>query len=597
VIRRQLFIYIALVFLLLQARANARLYIVTDTNDTVRVTSLRGAIIAANREGGRNTIVLGESLDFHDRSRHWIYPLTLSFTVSGGGENGSTIGELGITNGDLAIIGMSPNVVIDASNLDNRVFQVLPDAHLTLENLIITGGNTAIYEPGGQSGGAIWNEGTLDINNCVLTGNSTGNAFISSFPGQPTLNGGDGGAIYNNNTGKLVMHHCVVSENACGTGTNTYSGAGANGGNGGGIFNSGEMILDMCIISNNFSGQGANGVIPSIGIFPIGGTGVITVEPDPNAPGSAGGSGGNGGGICNIGQASLSLSTVSDNSSGDGGDGSNGRGGGGDGASGGYGAGIFNSGTLNLNTCTVSENFCGSGGTGGGGGNFGNGGSGGEGGSGGGIYNESGFNSTSCTIVLNLTGAGGNGGNAFPLFLDPGASGGNGGSGGGILNDTNGASVAVRNTLIAQNLANVGGMPGTNNTYIVTFNNPITYQTEAGDPGTNGIGFDVAGDFTSRGFNLISTGDGSTGFVNGVNADKVGSDASLIDPMLGPLQMNGGFTPTHALLWGSPAIDQGKCFGIHRDQRGRYRPYIYRSIAKPPGGDGSDIGAFELDVR
>jgi hypothetical protein len=63
------------------------------------------------------------------------------------------------------------------------------------------------------------------------------------------------------------------------------------------------------------------------------------------------------------------------------------------------------------------------------------------------------------------------------------------------------------------------------------------------------------------------------------------------------IEGNGGFTPTHALFWGSPAIDQGKCFGVHRDQRGRFRPYIYSSISKPPGGDGSDIGAFELETR
>ena len=104
----------------------------------------------------------------------------------------------------------------------------------------------------------------------------------------------------------------------------------------------------------------------------------------------------------------------------------------------------------------------------------------------------------------------------------------------------------------------------------------------------------MAGAFTSDGFNFISTGDGSTGFVNGVNADQVGTDASPLDPLLGPLQMNGGFTPTHALLWGSPAIDQGNCFGIHRDQRGNNRPHNFSGIPQPPGGDGSDIGAFEL---
>ena len=238
--------------------AGAKTFVVTDTNDTTKITSLRGAIIAANNHGGNNTIILGQSSsDIWAGPQSWIYPLTLSLTVSNSAQNGSAVGELAITNGNLTIIGMHSRVTIDASNLDNRIFQIFPKAHLTLENLTLTGGNTASYEPGGQSGGAIWNEGTLEMDNCVLIGNSAGNAFNAVF-GQPTFNGGDGGAIYN--TGELTMYRCIVTENTCGAGT-TYpaSGAGANGGNGGGIYNSGEMTLDTCIISNNFCGQGANG--------------------------------------------------------------------------------------------------------------------------------------------------------------------------------------------------------------------------------------------------------------------------------------------------------------------------------------------------
>ena len=58
------------------------------------------------------------------------------------------------------------------------------------------------------------------------------------------------------------------------------------------------------------------------------------------------------------------------------------------------------------------------------------------------------------------------------------------------------------------------------------------------------------------------------GSTNAVNADLVGSIANPIDPLLGPLQMNGGATFTHALLLGSPAIDQGNSFGEPTDQRG-----------------------------
>jgi len=69
------------------------------------------------------------------------------------------------------------------------------------------------------------------------------------------------------------------------------------------------------------------------------------------------------------------------------------------------------------------------------------------------------------------------------------------------------------------------------------------------------------------------------------------------DPMLGPLQDNGGPTFTHALLPGSPAIDAGKNFGAATtDQRGSgfVRTFDYASIANANGGDGTDIGAFEV---
>ena len=123
------------------------------------------------------------------------------------------------------------------------------------------------------------------------------------------------------------------------------------------------------------------------------------------------------------------------------------------------------------------------------------------------------------------------------------------------------------------------------------------YSQIIGDSGSNGLGFDVTGDFTSQGFNLIGMADGSIGFTNTINANQVGSNANLIDPLLGPLQMNGGFTPTHALLWGSRAIDKGNSFRINTDQRGYHRPYNFSSLPNAPGGDGGDIGAFELNAQ
>jgi CSLREA domain-containing protein len=75
----------------------------------------------------------------------------------------------------------------------------------------------------------------------------------------------------------------------------------------------------------------------------------------------------------------------------------------------------------------------------------------------------------------------------------------------------------------------------------------------------------------------------------------VGTDAVKLDAKLNPLQNNGGFTDTMALQGTSPAIDQGKSFGLSTDQRGFLRPQDDPAINNATGGDGSDIGAYEND--
>lgn len=54
----------------------------------------------------------------------------------------------------------------------------------------------------------------------------------------------------------------------------------------------------------------------------------------------------------------------------------------------------------------------------------------------------------------------------------------------------------------------------------------------------------------------------------------VNDDITSASPALGPLQNNGGPTETHALLFGSPAVNAGDCSGgtIITDQRGVHRP-------------------------
>ena len=116
------------------------------------------------------------------------------------------------------------------------------------------------------------------------------------------------------------------------------------------------------------------------------------------------------------------------------------------------------------------------------------------------------------------------------------------------------------------------------------------------DPGWSSP--DAYGPFASKGFNLIGKKDGSTGF--SAATDKKGTIKLPLDPKLGPLQSNGGPTQTMALLPGSPAIDKGTSVGLigtlTTDQRGTGFPRKIDnlSVANAAGGDGTDIGAFEL---
>jgi subtilisin-like proprotein convertase family protein len=80
-------------------------------------------------------------------------------------------------------------------------------------------------------------------------------------------------------------------------------------------------------------------------------------------------------------------------------------------------------------------------------------------------------------------------------------------------------------------------------------------------------------EFISAGFNLSNDFNGITTVPSDITAD----------PRLGPLAQQGGSTPVHMPLGGSPAIDNGKRFGQVIDQRGQTKPLV-----------NADIGAVEV---
>jgi putative cofactor-binding repeat protein len=91
-------------------------------------------------------------------------------------------------------------------------------------------------------------------------------------------------------------------------------------------------------------------------------------------------------------------------------------------------------------------------------------------------------------------------------------------------------------------------------------------------------------------FSLIQSPSVGTGYT----INQIGPDLIGVNPQLGPLANNGGPTASMALPATSPAIDKGAAFGATSDQRGVLRPIDFPSIPNAAGGDGSDIGAVEL---
>jgi hypothetical protein len=73
------------------------------------------------------------------------------------------------------------------------------------------------------------------------------------------------------------------------------------------------------------------------------------------------------------------------------------------------------------------------------------------------------------------------------------------------------------------------------------------------------------------------------------------TDHASANPLLGPLADNGGPTQTMAMSPLSPALDQAVAADT-TDQRGQPRTIDFAELGNAPGGDGTDIGAYELQV-
>ncbi len=179
-------------------------------------------------------------------------------------------------------------------------------------------------------------------------------------------------------------------------------------------------------------------------------------------------------------------------------------------------------------------------------------------------------------------------------------------SGGGILNNNGGTLVSIINCTISGNTAPAfGGGICNLTTGVITniFNNTISANTAGRNAGgismfsggvisslvsniiANNIapsGPDIfsAGTISSESNNLLLSNDGVSTIIDGNNNDIVG-----FDPLLGPLQDNGGPTFTMALLPGSLAINNG----LNPTDLLHDNEDVYRRVACAL----TDIGAYE----
>jgi hypothetical protein len=297
-----------------------------------------------------------------------------------------------------------------------------------------------------------------------------------------------------------------------------------------GISNSGSMTLTNVTVSGNGGVDGAGG---------ISNRGTMTLT-DVTVSGNGGGVGG----IFNEVGASATLTnvTVSGNHGSDEGPGlSSGTG------------GIDNRGSMTLTNVTVSGN-----------GNIGGA---------GGIGNSGTMTLTNVTVSGNSGsfGAGGIGNGGIITLTNVTVSGNRSeyGYGGGI---SNGGVLSITNGTISSNLVSNPSTTTTTADGIVNYpEGSVTLRNTIVANSTR----NCMGTLTSLGHNVEI---GTTCHFAGPG------DLSNTDPLLGPLQNNGGPTPTQALLPGSPAIDAGDSVGCPpTDQRGVARPQ----------GTACDIGAYE----
>ncbi len=221
-------------------------FTVTTTADS-GVGSLRDAISQANTDPDADTITFDPALTTGQ----------VAFITIASGEM--------LIDSDLTITGPSANLLTVSGDNASRIFRINAGRAVAVSGMTMTAGMPGTFFA--ANGGAIENEGSLSIDACVFTGNSSGmNMFAqgggaihngygctlaisrSTFTGNTTgLYNQGGGAILNN--GDLAISASTFSGN--------YTGS-ENQGGGGAIFNDASVTIIDSTFTGNFTGTGIN---------------------------------------------------------------------------------------------------------------------------------------------------------------------------------------------------------------------------------------------------------------------------------------------------------------------------------------------------
>lgn len=516
----------------------AATFTVTNTNDD-GIGSLRYSISQANSTPEEDTIVF-DSQVFNS-------PKTISLTS----------GQITITY-SLNIDGPGANLLTISGNNQSRIFfNNFGSSSFTIKNLTLTKGFA-------DNGGAVYIAAALNLSNLIITDNKA----MGSVASPAGFYAGLGGGIYS--TGSLKITNSVISNNLAGgvviRSSNPSIGDYASAGGGGGIFGYGSQTT---IVNCTFAGNIAKGM-----------SSPVAVE---NKAGGQGG-GAYGGAIYGIFNSKIINSTFINNSA-VGGNGAsvttNGFGTGNGGEA--RGGAIKSNGTIILNS-TFSNNSS--------------------------VGGDAGL-----TTVANTAGNGGNsdGGAitdgdlkmANTTIADNTVIGGNGriagnGFGGGVIGGSNQWSVI--NSTITGNRVTGGTGTQTNG---ISQGGGIYSSSETGQASAfhNNIvaenfaasGTDIFGNYINANNNLIRIGESSTGITDGLNGNLVGTADSPLNPMLAPLQDNGGLTKTRDPLSGSRAINAGNNSRAVNPINSQILQFDQRGLQRiVPTGGAVDIGAFEF---